>query len=273
MKLSFCTLGCPNWTLSQAIENAVAMGFDGVEIRGAAGEHIGPQEPAESRAAIRAAFAAAKIAPACIMGYSRFTYTDETKRQTEIENILNMLDVARDIGCPMLRVFGGKLETLSREEGIRKVVDAFKIIVPRAQKNHVKLALESHDAWCKGEHLRMVIDAVASPALGVCWDIANASEHEPIEKTYAAIKDFIFHVHFKDVAKNEQGKFHSVLPGTGGVDLQRALTLLHTGGYTGWLSFEWEKKWEPTLAEPEVAFPHFQKFTSDLMKKVGVPRG
>ena len=65
----------------------------------------------------------------------------------------------------------------------------------------------------------------------------------------------------------------SKLPGTGEVDLQRALRILHEGGYRGYLSFEWEKKWEPDLAEPEIAFPHYAKFVAKLMAEEGVPRG
>ena len=57
------------------------------------------------------------------------------------------------------------------------------------------------------------------------------------------------------------------------VDLLRGLQTLHAGGYDGWISFEWEKKWVPHLEEPEVAFPHFIEVMKDLMTKAGVKRG
>ena len=34
MKLAFSTLGCPEWTLKHAIDQAEAMGFSAIEIRG-----------------------------------------------------------------------------------------------------------------------------------------------------------------------------------------------------------------------------------------------
>ena len=34
MKLSFTTLGCPDWTLRQIVENAAQMGYAGVDFRG-----------------------------------------------------------------------------------------------------------------------------------------------------------------------------------------------------------------------------------------------
>ena len=41
MKRAFTTLGCPDWDIDTIAENARNMGFDGVELRGANGEHIG----------------------------------------------------------------------------------------------------------------------------------------------------------------------------------------------------------------------------------------
>jgi hypothetical protein len=38
-------------------------------------------------------------------------------------------------------------------------------------------------------------------------------------------------------------------------------------GYDRYLSFEWEKKWEPDLEEPEVAFPTYVKLTRKLLKE------
>ena len=38
MKLSFSTLGCPDWTMAQVIARGVEYGFDGVEVRGFNGE-------------------------------------------------------------------------------------------------------------------------------------------------------------------------------------------------------------------------------------------
>ena len=270
MKLSFATLGCPNWTMEQVVANAKAMGFDGVELRGAPGEHIGPDESPESRKQIRKMFGDAGLGVACIMGYSFFTHQDPAKLKEAIDNAIKFTAVARDIGCPTLRVFAGKLEGMDREKGVQQIIDSAKQIVPAAEKNGIKLAIETHDDWCKGENLIRVIDGVGSKALGVCWDIANASWVEDFDKTHKLIKDHIYHVHFKDGAKDANGKVHSKLPGTGTVDMLKGLKLLKSGGYQGWLSFEWEKKWEPDLEEPEVAFPHYMKHAKMLMKQAGM---
>ena len=80
MKLSFCTLGCPDWDLDTIAARGRDLGFDGVELRGVAGEHIGPDETPEDRTRIRDLFADAGLEIACIMGYSRFTLPDAEDR-------------------------------------------------------------------------------------------------------------------------------------------------------------------------------------------------
>jgi sugar phosphate isomerase/epimerase len=272
MKLSFSTLGCPSWKLEQIAANAAAMGFDGVELRGIAGEHIGPDESPAERRRIRALFADQGVAIACIMGYTRFTMTDPQKRAENDAGLAKLLALASDVGCHLVRVFGGQLEATDRRANIERVVAGLRPLAAQALTLGVRIALETHDDWCRGQDIRAVLDGVDSPALGVCWDIANASLAEPQEATFAAIADRIIHVHFKDVARAGD-EVHSRLPGTGEVNLRQALTWLRDSAYRGYLSFEWEKKWEPDIPEPEIAFPHYAQFVSGLMRELDVPRG
>ncbi len=264
MKLSFATLGCPNWTLEQIAVNARVMGYDGVELRGTPGEHIGPEESPDACARIRELFASHGVAIAAIMGYTRFTVTDPQARAAGRATLEKFIDVAQAIGCPTIRVFGGQLEGNDLAANIGRVVEALKPLAEKAQRSGVRLALETHDDWCVGTNARAILDGVGNPAVGMCWDVANSFFVEPLETTFAALRGRILHVHFKDAAR-EDGTVHSKLPGTGQVDLRRALRLLRGDGYAGYLSFEWEKKWEPQLAEPEIAFPHYAAFTRALL--------
>jgi sugar phosphate isomerase/epimerase len=274
MKLSFATLGCPKWTIEQVAANAAKIGFDGVELRGIAGEHIGPEETPDRRREIRAMFEKAGVRILAIMGYSSFTVEDPKAREDNIRIACQFVQTARDIGCPVLRVFGGKLpEGAGRDAMIARVIEGLKRVGAEAEAAGVSVALETHDDWCVGANLRRVLDGVGSPAVGACWDVANSHFTEPAEQTYAAIGPFVRHVHFKDARRMPDGKVRSILPGQGEVPLQKVLKILHTGGYAATLSFEWEKKWEPELEEPEVAFPHYLRFTRNLMETIGVPRG
>jgi len=272
MKLSFATLGCPTWTMERIAAHASEMGFEGVELRGVAGEHIGPDVSPTEREQIRAIFRKQKVEIACLSAYNHFTSRDLKLRDEGRVSLENMILLARDIGCPLIRVFGGQWIGIDREANIRCVVESLTPMVETAEKNGVRLAFENHDAWCKGQDVAAILKEITSPALGVCWDVVNSFFSEPQEMTFAAIRERIIHVHFKDAARTDNA-IHSKLPGTGEVDLRCALSLLQASGYRGYLSFEWEKKWEPDLENPEIAFPHYEKFVASLMNAVGVPRG
>jgi len=269
MKLSFATLGCPNWSLEHIGDEAKAMGYDGVELRGIKGEHIGPGETPGELKRIRRIFDDRGLEIVCIMGYSRFTWAEGKQRKDEIAQVLTMLELAREVGCPILRVFAGKMDGDDRRANIARVVECLGTLAPMAGKLGVRMALESHDDWCKGENLSAVLQGVENPALGICWDVANSYFVEPLEKTFEAIKDRLCHVHFKDAAK-QGAKEISRLPGAGDVDLRRAMKILADAGYDGYLSFEWEKKWQPDLDEPEVAFPAYIHYVRGLMKQLPV---
>jgi fatty-acyl-CoA synthase len=44
------------------------------------------------------------------------------------------------------------------------------------------------------------------------------------------------------------------------------LGLLAAGGYQGWISVEWEKRWHPEIAEPKVALPQHLKVLAEWME-------
>ncbi|HVU11003.1 MAG TPA: TIM barrel protein, partial [Phototrophicaceae bacterium] len=74
---------------------------------------------------------------------------------------------------------------------------------------------------------------------------------------YTHVKDAVF-----DPAK---GEWHYVLPGEGQLPLAEAIGLLKAHGYDGWLLFEQEKRWIPSLTEPEVSFPAFARWVRTLL--------
>jgi hypothetical protein len=61
-----------------------------------------------------------------------------------------------------------------------------------------------------------------------------------------------------------------VLTGTGEVPVQGQVKVLAGAGYRGYYCFEWEKKWHPEIAEPEVAFPHYAKTMAGYLAAAGV---
>ena len=48
------------------------------------------------------------------------------------------------------------------------------------------------------------------------------------------------------------------------------MKVLWPGGYKGYYSFEWEKKWHPDIDEPEVAIPQYAKVMREYLREAGV---
>jgi sugar phosphate isomerase/epimerase len=258
MKYSFATLGCPNWTIDQIVTEAKRMGYDGVELRTAAdGNHIKPDESPESCEKIKERFARDGIAIAALMGYTNFADPDEAVRTKSGETAQSLIKTAAALGCPIVRFFGGDTKGEDHAVAVERIVASLKPLVPVAEKHGVKLAFETHDAWVNPANLMQVLDQVPSPSIGVCWDIANTSKKYDHKESWDGIKARVIHVHAKDIVP---GGHECVLPGTGAARLSDAVALLRGAGYNGYLSFEWEKKWQAQIAEPEVAFPAFIKF-------------
>ncbi|MFN8582426.1 MAG: TIM barrel protein, partial [Gemmatimonadaceae bacterium] len=73
---------------------------------------------------------------------------------------------------------------------------------------------------------------------------------------YEALKPFIRHTHIKDVKLTGSGVQY-VLFGTGEAPVGEALRALKDGGYGGFYSFEWEKRWHPEIEAPEIALAQY----------------
>ncbi|MGI8916852.1 MAG: sugar phosphate isomerase/epimerase family protein [Chloroflexota bacterium] len=89
--------------------------------------------------------------------------------------------------------------------------------------------------------VRMVIDAVGSPALKVAWDVANDLGTEPLfPNRYALVRGLVANVHVKERAfPSAAGDYHMrVLLGTGAVPWPEVITALQADGYTGLYSIE-----------------------------------
>ena len=90
--------------------------------------------------------------------------------------------------------------------------------------------------------VRMVIDAVGSPALKVAWDVANDLGAEPLfPSRYALIRGLVANVHVKERAFPTSGAsaWHMrVLLGSGAVPWPEVIAALQADGYAGVYSIE-----------------------------------
>lgn len=262
MKICFSTLACPNWTLPQVVELAARRGYEGLELR-----FLEEEDSLWKLAAFQGkGLIASKhmlqesgLCVACVGTSCRFHFPSGRERQQWIDEGKRMAELAAQLGSPGIRVFGDKIQPgASRDETRAWIADGIQRLAEAIEASGVGVWLESHgDFASSAETLRILRDS-KSPHVGVVWDPANAFTDGGEDPVPAARKfgDVLRHVHLRDLDCSNE-KWHPVLTGQGRFPLRELVAELRRLNYSGFCSFEWEKKWIPELAEPEIAIPQF----------------
>jgi sugar phosphate isomerase/epimerase len=262
MKLSFTTLGCPQWTLKQIVENAAKMGYDAVDFRGLL-EDIdisGRPEFTSELKATKKLFKDHGIAVSGISISSHFAVVDLVEKKKQFDEARRNLELADKLDTHVIRIYGGKVPEGYTVETIMPILaENLRKIGDEAEKHGVTLALETHDDWTNSTFLTRVITQVNHPYVRVLWDLHHpyrVNSEQP-EFTYANLGKYTVSIHVKDSVLDKEGKPRYVLLGEGNVPIKRMLEMLVQGGYDGYATLEWEKRWIPELVEPEIVFPQY----------------
>ena len=262
MKLSFTTLGCPDWTLRQVVENAARMGFDGVDFRGLL-EDIDISTRPEFTTQLeetKQLFADNGVVISGLAISARFAVVDPVPLREQFDEARRNLELASKLDTHVMRIYGGRLpEGYTVEAIIPALVQNLGQIGDEADAHDVTLALETHDAWTDSAVLARVLAEVNHPRVRVLWDLHHPFRFggESPEYTYGNLGSYAVGIHLKDSIPTDDGGQTYVLLGEGDVPLQDMLNLLVEGGYDGYAILEWEKRWHRELPEPETVFPQY----------------
>lgn len=246
LRYAFMSFSCPELTLAEMLALARRLGYDGIEPR-LASQHrhaIESDVDAAKRREIRRQVADSGISLACLATSCR--YADPATVQANVEETRRCLDLAGDLGCPRLRVFGGAIpKEVSREQAIDQVGEALRSLAGQARERGVTLCCETHDDWTLPAHWAEVMRRVSSPSVAVNWDVMHPVRQSKVtmDQAFETLRPWIRHVHVHDGAE-VQGQLVLRPIGQGAIDHRRAVQLLKTAGYDGFLSGEWIG-WEP----------------------------
>jgi fatty-acyl-CoA synthase len=156
----------------------------------------------------------------------------------------------------MIRLFGGAPEGEASATTAGRAADRAAALAEHGRSLGVTVAVETHDTFASGAALADVL-ADAPNDVGIIWDTLNAFlTDEPPERTSEAIGDRLVHVHVKDGARQPDLEENRLL-GDGHVPIGAIVQLLASRGYDRWLSVEWEKRWQPTIPDADVALPRY----------------
>lgn len=261
MKLAFTTLGCPAWDLGRILSSAKKFGYDGVDFRGYLAEvdlYKLPEFTSEIDNTRRTIEKSGLEVPAVSSSARAFPRNEEDKI-----NILNefkeYVKIADGLHSPYIRVFGGGIGETPFEKALKDATDNVREMVKALAGYKANILVETHDEWTDSAKLKALVDNVASERLLVLWDVHHPFRMcgETPEQTWKNLGDKVRYTHFKDSISTDGKNYKYTLLGKGDVPLKEIVSCLKKGGYDGYLTLEWEKRWHMELAEPEIALPQY----------------
>ena len=267
MKLSFSTLGCPDWSYERILEEAKKDGYDGIEIRGIEGEMRADRIACFTIGHQQAARHAAEAAGVKLIGFgSSASFHDPAKLDDALADGRTAIDVAHAMGMGFVRVFGDKIASSDDEAGIiDRVAAGVRALCDYAAGTNVLVLQEVHGDFNLARRVLAVAEKVGRDNFGILWDVAHSDKTygDSWPEFYAAIRPLVKHVHFKDHVREANGTFRLCATGEGDIPLLPILRTLEKDGYAGYVSLEWEKKWHPELPDAADEFPHFVKYIKE----------
>lgn len=225
MKLSLLTYQVArHLELDPLIATAKRHGFAAIEFRAEAGHKHGVEleTSAAQRKEIRAKLEDTYLAPACIGTSSRFESPDEKERRKMIDRTKAYMNLAADIDCHRVRVFGNKFpQGVDRQDCVRWVGECLHELGEHGEETDVRVGLEMHGDFNFWKYAQAAVDFADHPSVGIVYncdpkDLVAGSCRE----TYSYVREYIIHVHLHDF----DGKFPYK-------ELFRLLSADHYDGY------------------------------------------
>lgn len=246
------------YSIERCIDQAAAMGFDGVEIL-----HV--QMTSEENGYLQNLKRRAFSLGLDLCGFSThqgFVSPDKKSRQENVDKTIHQIELAYKMGIPTMRINTGRwgtsesfdalmankgiepaLEGYTDEDGFEWVIEAIGKCIPKAKECGVVLGLENH--WGLGrtaEGVERIVKAIDSPWLQVTLDTGNFLE-DPYDRL-----DMLADRAILMQAKTYYGggKWYSL-----DLDYDRIAGIMRKHNYQGYVSLEFEGTEDGDIAIPK----------------------
>jgi sugar phosphate isomerase/epimerase len=269
MRLSLLTYNMArNWELPKVLDFARQGGYAGIEFRAEARHKHGveletsPEERREIRNRVQDAY----LEVSCIGLSSRFDTPDAQKRREVVERTKRYVELAADVNCRRLRVFGNDMPKEGqggdappdRESVIRYVGDALRELAEFAAPHGVDVLLEMHGQFNYWHFARTAVEHAGHPGVGIVYNSDNRDlVGGSVASTYHRVRHLIRHVHM-----------HQFTRGFPYVEL---FSLLQRDGYEGYLSSELDPE-VPTAEDYLLMYAQLFRAWNALASVVGTDR-
>ena len=243
MRAGFHTVYLEDRPIEEAARLVAAAGYEQIELNAErlpyAEPHVGPLAPAGSTQRAIAAVGEAGLGVSAVGAHCEMLSMDFDEA---VAFGRGCLEVARDVGAPVVHVLSGALpDGMSDREAMKRCARYASALSADAADVGVKLAWEAivGMAVSTSEDLERLISAVDG-ALGVNFDPSHL--HLTEGDAVAAARRLgprVIHLHVKDAA-GSPGNFAFPPLGQGEIDLPAVMEAIAAAGYDGTASVEWE---------------------------------
>lgn len=246
------------YPVSQVIDDAARMGFDGVEIlhRQMAEESVGYMNMLKKKA-----FHAGLALPMLSI-HQDFVDPEAAKRQEAIDHTKHCLELAYQLGIPAIRLNTGRwgtiksfddlmaakgdepvIEGYTHEDALKWCIDSIGECIPKSEETGVAMALENH--WglsTNPDVLLEIYNAVDSE-----WLVINMDTGNYVGDPYPQIEKLAPHASIVQAKTYYGGGVWYTLD----LDYPRIAKILKGAGFKGWVSLEMEGNEDPQTAVPK----------------------
>jgi sugar phosphate isomerase/epimerase len=236
--------------LTRAVQLAALWDVEAVEIRRLSGGRFPSVSDAELKDVGRIVAGAGRILSGVSPGLFKCSVDDDIEAGIA-ELLPRACDWARNWGTQRVSTFAFHRGDEPHDSGRfpTKVVDTLGRMCDVAAASGCQLVLEN-EAVCWGDtgtEAAMLIRAVGSDRLSLCWDPGNAARAGALaaEQEYEGLADLVTHVHLKNFDPSVDD--WSLMEG-GSVDWPAQFRALADDGYTGYLVIETHTSAAPAMA-------------------------
>lgn len=172
------------------------------------------------------------------------------------EEALKELAVCID-ACLALHTNNIRIKAVKSAEGAR---DFVKKALPFAIQKGIVLLVETVGVFSDTKTLSEFLNEFASDNLAALWDLhyPYRLHGEQPDETVKNLGAYIRHIHIKD----SDGENSFSLVGEGSIPIAEVINALRSINYDGFMSIEWDPRWDSDICDMDIIFPHFVSFMS-----------
>lgn len=196
-----------DWDVPTIIKNFTAVGLDGVELRTTHAHGVELALTPAQRAEVRKQFEASPVKIAGLGTTCEYHAADPAVVQKNVEETRQWVALAKDLGCPSVKVRpNGLRKDVPEEQSLEQIGKALEQCGKAAADAGVRIQVEVHGAETQRipRMVKMLEYANRHPGVWICWN-SNPTDlmDGGFDKNFALLKDRIGQVHMRDLYVEE----------------------------------------------------------------------